>query len=62
MNEAGKYLTTVEVAKMLQIKPQTLEKARSTGLGPTIPYIKVGRGVRYAMSDVLAWLNSRRHQ
>lgn len=46
---------------MLRIAPQTLEKARSTGLGPQIPFVKVGRAVRYASDDVAAWIESNKH-
>jgi excisionase family DNA binding protein len=56
MRELEIYLTTKEVAAMLRIAPQTLEKARSTGLGPQIPFVKVGRAVRYASNDVHAWV------
>lgn len=55
------YMTTKEVAAMLRIAPQTLEKARCTGLGPDIPFIKVGRLVRYASDDVNKWLEKKRN-
>jgi excisionase family DNA binding protein len=62
MNQQSSYLTTKEVAAMLRIAPQTLEKARSTGLGPQIPFIKVGRAVRYASDDVTAWIETMKNQ
>lgn len=55
------YLTTKEVAAILRIAPQTLEKARSTGLGPQIPFVKVGRAVRYASDDVAEWIDSKKN-
>jgi excisionase family DNA binding protein len=61
MHDLGGYMTTKEVAEMLRIAPQTLEKARSTGLGPQIPFVKVGRAVRYAKADVRAWTESKRN-
>ena len=61
MHELRSYLTTKEVAAMLRIAPQTLEKARSTGLGPQIPFVKVGRAVRYTRDDVHAWTESNRN-
>jgi len=61
MQQLSGYMTTVEVAAMLRLSPQTLEKARSTGLGPDIPYTKIGRSVRYAPADVLAWLQANKH-
>ncbi|WP_374001257.1 helix-turn-helix domain-containing protein [Massilia sp. CFBP 13647] len=60
MQRLSSYLTTKEVAAMLRIAPQTLEKARSTGLGPQIPFVKVGRAVRYASDDVAAWIESKK--
>lgn len=62
MNQLSNYLTTQEVAAMLRIAPQTLEKARSTGLGPQIPFIKVGRAVRYASDDVTAWIETMKNK
>jgi len=61
MHQLGNYLTTKEVAAMLRIAPQTLEKARSTGLGPQIPFVRVGRAVRYAIDDVTAWVKSNKN-
>jgi excisionase family DNA binding protein len=61
MYQQSSYLTTKEVAAMLRIAPQTLEKARSTGLGPQIPFVKVGRAVRYASGDVAAWVESKKY-
>jgi excisionase family DNA binding protein len=61
MHELGIYLTTKEVAAILRIAPQTLEKARSTGLGPQIPFVKVGRAVRYASNDVSAWVELKKN-
>jgi excisionase family DNA binding protein len=61
MQHADGFLTTMEVAALLRIAPQTLEKARSTGLGPQIPFVKVGRAVRYASADVHAWTESNKH-
>lgn len=40
-----KLLTTKEVAKILGIKPNTLERQRHFGVG--LPYVKVGHLVRY---------------
>lgn len=61
MYEPSSYLTTKEVAVLLRIAPQTLEKARSTGLGPQIPFVKVGRAVRYASEDVRAWVETKKN-
>lgn len=45
-------------AAYLGISPLSLSDWRTKGIG--IKYIKVGRCVRYRMSDIQAYLNSRR--
>ena len=50
-------LTTEEVAGMLRVQPDTLERWRSTGYGPTFVY--VGRFVRYRLRDVSEWIGTR---
>lgn len=42
-------------AEYLGVSQKWLERDR--WVGPTIPYAKVGRGVRYRASDVVAYLN-----
>ena len=57
MNGDDRILTTDEVAQMLRLKPATLEKARSTGLGNYPPFVRLGRRrVGYLLSAVLAWI------
>lgn len=46
-------MTTAELAEFLRIPAKTLKNWRAAGQGP--PYLKIGRGVRYARRDVLAW-------
>jgi excisionase family DNA binding protein len=45
-------------AEFLQLAPGTLSVWRSTGRYG-IPFVKVGRRVRYRRSDLEAWLASR---
>ena len=45
-------------AQFLQVEPGTLSVWRCTGRYK-IPFIKVGRLVRYRQSDLNAWLESR---
>jgi excisionase family DNA binding protein len=52
-------LTEAEAAEFLGLEPKTLAIWRSTKRYP-LPYIKVGRLVRYQRSDLLAFLESRR--
>lgn len=45
-------LTSVEAATYLAIQPQTLAKWRMGGGEAAIPFIKVGRNIRYQLSDL----------
>ena len=47
-----------ESAAMLGVQPGTLATWRSTGRYD-LPWIKIGRNVRYRLSDVLEWIDSR---
>jgi len=47
-----------ETAEILGISKSALEVWRTTGRYK-LPFIKVGRNVRYRRSDVLEWLDSR---
>ena len=58
MDATIKLLDDPAAAAVLKINPQTLAVWRSTKRY-AIPYIKVGRSVRYRESDLMAWLESR---
>lgn len=45
------------VARVLKVQTKTLQAWRHRGGGP--PFVKVGRLVRYRLSDVESWLASR---
>ncbi len=47
-----------QAAEVLTVEPGTLSVWRSTGRY-SIPFVKVGRRVRYRRSDLMAWLESR---
>jgi len=49
-----KYLNDVDAAKIAGMSPQTLRNWRFLGRGPA--YIKAGRSVRYALADLISWL------
>ena len=51
-------LTRDQAAGMLGIKPQTLAVWATTGRN-RLPFVKVGRCVRYRASDLQAWLAER---
>jgi excisionase family DNA binding protein len=52
-------LTPEQAAKYLGVKVQTLAAWRSSGKYD-LPYIPVGRSIRYLKSDLAAWLARRR--
>lgn len=54
---AAKHLTVPELAERLTVPIETIYAWNRTGKGPT--YIRVGRHVRYRLSDVTAWEDSR---
>lgn len=51
-------LTPETVARMLSQTVETLANQRVARRGP--PYLKIGRLIRYARDDVLAWLDGCR--
>ncbi len=53
-----KLLTSTEAADLLGIEPQTLAVWRLHS--KNLPFLKIGRLVRYRAQDIEAWLASRR--
>ncbi|MEQ0776194.1 helix-turn-helix domain-containing protein [Paraburkholderia tropica] len=51
-------LTTAEAAEYIGSTPKTLEIWRSTRRF-ALPYVKIGRNVRYRRADLDAWIASR---
>jgi hypothetical protein len=47
---------TIEASSYLGLKPKTLINNRNTGTGVQIPFIKVGKAVRYKVSDLEAFI------
>ncbi len=54
----ARLLTRSEAAEFLGVKEQTLALWHSTGRY-SIPVVKVGRSVRYRMSDLERWIEER---
>jgi len=52
--------TTEQESRRINIPVRTMAKARSTGY-PNIPYIKIGRTVRYDPEVVDQWLATHSH-
>lgn len=50
-------ITAIQAAELLSIHPNTLAKWRLSGAGPT--FTKMGRSVRYRMSDIEKWIDAR---
>jgi predicted DNA-binding transcriptional regulator AlpA len=57
MYEQDRLMACSESAKYLGVTPDTLGVYRTKGIGPK--YIKIGRVVRYRVSDVRAWLDTK---
>lgn len=51
-------LTEDEAAHLLKIQPATLATWRVKGR-PNLPFVRVGRCVRYRLQDILAFIESR---
>lgn len=56
-HDTSRLLNNAEAAALLSIKPNTLEIWRLQGRSPR--FLKIGRSVRYRMSDLEAWLNAQ---
>jgi hypothetical protein len=56
--EADLYISETEWERISGIKRQTSANRRHLGEGP--PYYKIGRSVRYKLSEALAWLERHR--
>lgn len=56
--ELPRYLTEKEVAEMTGLSLSNLRNARFQGRG--LPYVKVGRSVRYSLTDVIDYMESRK--
>ncbi len=54
------HLTERQLAERLRVPVRTLQAQRQRGGG--IPFIKLGRSVRYAWSDVEQYLEQHRHR
>jgi predicted DNA-binding transcriptional regulator AlpA len=52
-------LTPQQAGEMLQKPVGTMKRWRAEGNGPT--YVKIGRDVRYRLSDLEAYINENTH-
>ncbi len=60
MSESPRYVSEKEVSQITGLALPTLRNWRFKRRG--MPYSKVGRSVRYAMEDVLHYMQSRKVQ
>ena len=58
MDSLTKYITEKEVAGITGRALSTLRNERFRGCG--VPYIKVGRSVRYNQTDVIRYMEERK--
>jgi|TARA_R110000824_G_scaffold268869_1_gene457497 predicted DNA-binding transcriptional regulator AlpA len=56
LKQYGATLDTVELSKLLKWSTHTVISHRTKGTGPK--WSRIGRSIRYQLSDVLDWLNS----
>ena len=56
---ADPLIDTAQAARIIGGHPNTLERDRATGrLG--IPFVRIGRNIRYLLSDLTAWVRQNR--
>jgi hypothetical protein len=58
LSEIDHLLTDDEAARILGVTPGTLQVWRSTGRYK-LPFVKVGRNVRYVQSNLISWIQER---
>lgn len=56
MSSEVKFLTIEQVAEMLQVTKMTIYNFQKKGL----PFIKLGKNVRFDRDDVIEWVNSKK--
>ena len=56
MSTELKYLTIDQVAELLQVTRMTVYNLQNKGL----PFIKIGKNVRFDKDDVIEWMNSNK--
>lgn len=56
MNTVPEYVTIDELMKLLKIGRTTINRWRKEGM----PSIKIGRGVRFILADVMDWIEANK--
>lgn len=57
----SQLLTPVEVCDLLKVRPRTLEDWRLGRSGPALPFVRLGRTVRYRRDDVQRLIDGSVH-
>ena len=55
-----RYLTEKEAADLTRLSPAWFQRMRWSGKG--IPFVKLGRAVRYRESDIISYFENRKLQ
>jgi predicted DNA-binding transcriptional regulator AlpA len=58
--DSARYIKEGEVSGITGLALQTLRNYRARGIGPV--YCKIGRSVRYPLTDLLSWIDGFRVQ
>lgn len=58
----AKLLTPAQVAEKLSVAPRTLEDWRARGTGPSLPFVRLGRTIRYREEDVDKVIDGNMHR
>ena len=56
-SDPHRWVDERELAQLVGIKPNTLQKWRLRGAGP--PFCRFGKAIRYRLDKVLAWAEHR---
>jgi predicted DNA-binding transcriptional regulator AlpA len=56
--DTAELISAEKAAELLSTTPQTLANWRNTGRYP-LPYVKIGRLVRYRLPDLYAFIQAR---
>jgi excisionase family DNA binding protein len=56
----GALLKIDDAAKFLKVRPSFLYEQTRRGIKSTVPHLRVGRYVRFRVSDLENWLSSKR--
>jgi predicted DNA-binding transcriptional regulator AlpA len=59
-DDSQRYVKECEVSRITGLALQTLRNYRAKGIGPV--YCKIGRSVRYPLTDLLSWIEGLKVQ